>query len=305
MKKLILILVLIVLLYGCTNNNNRDTIENFRTGTGGLSVSFIPNHPPAKVYVRNGEVNEVSIGINLKNLGAADITGGALVLSGYDPGILAIPSYRVFTASDDLVGKSAFNPQGGFNSFDFNGAVNLPAMGDRYSPNILATACYDYSTFTELSVCIDPDPYLTKPRACTPSNIASSGQGAPIGVSKVNVEPTKGRTIFQIFFKNFGNGDVFSSAYGSARCLPNGGGIDERQELDIIIVRKVKLGNQDITANCKGMGWGSVRLNNGENFIYCTYDTQGTDSYQTVLSVEMGYSYRITTSRSLEIVKLP
>jgi len=305
MKKIVLVLMLCVLLAGCGPVNNSNTPENFRTGTEGLVVSFEPNHPPAKVYVRNGELNEVGIGVNLKNKGAADITGGAVVLSGYDPSILAIPSYRIFNTMDGLVGRSAFNPDGGFNTFDFNGAVNLAAMGDAYRPSLLATACYDYSTFAELSVCIDPDPYLTKPKACTPSNIASSGQGAPIGVSKVNVEPTKRKTIFQIYFKNFGKGDVFSSKYGSARCLPNGGGIDERTEMDIIIVRKIKVGSDDITADCKGMTWGSVRLNNGENFIYCTYDAQGTDSYQTVLSVEFGYSYRITASRSLEIVKLP
>jgi len=305
MKKIIMILMLCVLLAACGPVDDGKTIENFRTGTDGLVVSFEPNHPPAKVYVRAGELNEIGIGVNLKNLGAADIVGGAVVLSGYDPGILAIPSTRTFNAMDGLAGRSAFNPQGGFNTFDYNGAVNLAAMGDSYKPNILATACYDYSTFSEMSVCIDPDPYLTKPKACTPSNIASSGQGGPIGVSSVSVEPTKGRTIFQIHFKNFGKGTVFSSAYGSARCLPNGGGIDERQEMDIIIVRKVKVGSQDITASCKGMGWGSVRLNNGENFVYCTYDSQGTDSYQTVLSVEMGYSYRTTASRSLEIVKLP
>lgn len=306
MKKIIVVFVLVILLiliYGCDQQNPTSSTENFRTGTAGLTISFISNNPPAKVYIRSSEINTVKVGLDLRNQGAADIKSGNLILSGYDPTIISWPSSQGLPA---LEGRNAFNPVGGFASTEFSGVVNTAALGEAYSPTIMATACYDYSTIAEMSVCIDPDPFVTKPRACNPSNtISGSGQGGPVGISKVDVQPTQGRSIFQVFFKNFGKGDVFVSKQGTTKCLPKGGGIDERAELNLVYVRKVKVGNKDITGSCRGTQAGIVRLSDGVGFIYCTYDAAGSDAFQTVLSIEIGYSYRITATRSIQFVKLP
>ena len=84
--KIILLMVLVLFLTSCVEDNSSGTTSSWHTGTEGIVMSFLPDNPPSEVLSR-GKVNIV---LKYSNKGAFE-TQPLFFLTGYDPNILAFP----------------------------------------------------------------------------------------------------------------------------------------------------------------------------------------------------------------------
>lgn len=295
-KKIILILTMIslVVLYGCTGSGNETPDEvNFRSGSQGLEMKFLENSPPDKIF----DKEELNIMIEMLNKGATDIVGGRLYTSGYDPKFIQItPKDTNF----NIVGKSIFNPDGRLSEFQtfVDNRVDVPKSADSLEQNIKITACYNYETKASASVCIDQNPRSTTTKVCTPETIRlSGGQGGPIAVTEIEQESSPDQITFKISFSNVGEGVVFDSSQGLNNCHT----ALEYKDLDVVDV-KVKLGERSL--NCQPNDGRNIRLINKDAFVFCYYKGKlGDDAFTSQLSVAIDYAYRNSISKSVEIIK--
>jgi len=111
---LISILVLTIVISGCSTINANSGTKKYRTGYNSLDMTFASGSPPDSFnYDSNCQnygdcQNEIPIVVQIKNTGASDAYG-MLYISGYDPNIISI------------AGDGAYMPRGNaFTNFYFN-----------------------------------------------------------------------------------------------------------------------------------------------------------------------------------------
>jgi hypothetical protein len=108
-KKISLIIFVVLsfaFISACFPSGNLNLDTQFRKGSEGLQMSFLDNLPPQEILAGD----RFSIGINLENRGAYDITEGRITLSGYQPNQYAFVGGSSQTFQ--LEGKSQFVSQG-------------------------------------------------------------------------------------------------------------------------------------------------------------------------------------------------
>jgi hypothetical protein len=196
MKKVILLLILVFFIQGCTEK------APIYAGTQGLEIKFLNNAPPSVVR----ENDPLMLMVEIWNRGAYDVNGSgenfAVIGLRYDPIYFTdITSDVGRTLSDDvavsfrmpggLAGKSEIWPQGQRIMVPLKEISVNPVLGAREAPltRIETIICYPYKTFLTQMVCIDTDIYgVEDAPLCTNRGAYSfSGQGAPISVNKVEV----------------------------------------------------------------------------------------------------------------------
>src|SRR3989338_3751406 len=312
---------------GCDKAVKKDKdVKEFKKGPDGLVMSFVPNYPPDKFIVANTD-EPISILVEVRNKGTYPPQGnnqedsdartnfgtGAIHLSGFDTSIIQIDPLSQSISGIDLPSASSVNP-GGIDTAEFDGnIVANNILIDNYNPTILVTACYPYQTKATSSICIDPKPFDTREKkVCTIGSQNVPNQGAPIAVTRIDQEVAGGKIQFKISVKNVGKGDVIWSRDASVltRCDPNQGRL-ERRDFDRVQLEKFSIGNVDLFAEgkCAPFADGTddvVKLFNGEGFVICTYDIPSgiQSAYTTVIDVELGYAYRSTISKPIQIRKI-
>jgi len=304
MKKSVSAVFLLLVLMACakTSTTQPQPID-FRTGTQGLRMTFIPNLPPPKLFDRE----PFNVMIQIENLGTSTLQSpDAIYLSGFDPTIITgISTYgKPMPALD---GRGPFMPQGGIDTVSFTATIaSLSGRRiDKYAPTILATACYHYETVASAQVCIDPNPYAptSVQRVCTPSAVSLGSQGAPIAITNVEVQPSPGKTRFKINIQNTGGGDVFKAGpQYLQKCNPYNPGLSFN-EIDFVQLLDASVSGQSITTSCKPLdNDGHIRLTNGQASLFCeTSDLLGNAPYITPLNIVLGYGYRQSISTNIEI----
>jgi hypothetical protein len=308
MKKLIIFFTfLILILSGCSFGSNRnESNEHYRTGTQGLTFNFLPNMPPTKLY----DDEPFAAIIEVNNRGATDIISGGnsrLYISGYDPNIL-IGITNAGVDLEDIDGKSMYDTQGGYNTYDFEGTfIDLSTRKiDEYDFNLLATLCYDYQTISETTVCLDPDPNsrATINKACNGHQNPSTGsQGAPVQVTSIEVEPLKGRTKFKIHVANVGGGTVFLDGFANLdRCSPYDSTGITYDIVDYVTVTEVRVANVDILDTCKPIKENELKLINGQSYFVCEMKSLTGPAYTTTMSIVIDYGYRQTMSQNIKVI---
>ncbi|MCK5107358.1 MAG: hypothetical protein KAQ83_01405 [Nanoarchaeota archaeon] len=290
MKKLIIILLLasILIVSGCSSGSNTQ-VSNFRTGTEGLSLSFLPYSPPPTVY--SGD--NVDVVIQLENKGAYDIRGGKLHLTGFDKNILGI--YENYYVFDEILGKSEYSLEGEKKIIDkyTNVGVNLPDTVNSHTTPIEAIACYEYQTIASFPVCIDPNPRVNKHDGCSATDFSGNSQGGPIAVKNVQVESGLGRMRFIIDIENVGNGDLIDY-----NACPFG-----YKYNDINNINSYQVEIPGLNLNCEPDSR-SLKINEaGQGRIYCQVENlnQEQSAYQSVMSITLDYDYKDSTSTSIQI----
>src|SRR3989344_3471620 len=287
---------------------------NYRTGTQGLQVQFLPNLPPARLY----DDQEFDITVRVANVGATDVgfANDRIYLSGFDHRLLpGIP----FTGQPipPTEGKNAFNLQGTFDYATFQATV-LP-LKDRDLPSyrftLMGTACYGYETIGSGEACIDTDPFSTtvKQKVCPVGSITFVGsQGAPVAISSVQVEPSPKKTRFTITIANVGGGEVFrEGATYLNKCSPYDPQGLRFDEIDYVALEEVRISDLiEITQTCKPRDQDGrhIKLINGQATIHCEVDhaalgLQG--SFVTPLVVRLRYGYRNVMQTPVEILSSP
>ena len=304
MKRISLFLVLVLALAGCTQvekqvDRRSSSGEDFRKGTEGLVLSYLPDAPPQKIF---GE-GEVRLAVQLKNKGASQIDLGNVWISGYDSSI--ITGMQRADGISKLAGKGLYDPEGEFEVKEFQGNINLGQGINTYKPTFIATACYDYETIASPLVCIDSDPFSLKAKAktCKPGAVKiSGGQGAPIAITGVDVSATSRKTSFAIHIQNLGKGMLY--AKGSQNCDPYSGGLSQ-SELDWVTIDEVTVAGENIKASCSPAA-DKVKLIGGKRTIFCEKNTEpNTPPFQSPLTIRLSYGYSSSISKPVEIVRAP
>lgn len=322
----IFILILLLSISGCSGKKDvKKSIEELRTGTQGIALSFLPNNPPATVHADQQKFDVV---VEINNRGAypqpdepIPVTSlGKAYLSGYDPNILKFDKDFFDLKPIELQGKSLINLNGGSDLaiFKVNSIENLDV--EKYEVTLQATACYLYETIASPSVCIDPNPYSTiqEKKVCEVQDLTLSSQGAPIAIANINEEAFALKTQFKIAIKNVGSGDVLKKE-SLEKCNPHGSQKIERQDIDKVKLEFARVSNvplkcwpfaPDATNEPVEGTSGLIRLVNGEGTIICElrkehyeqYD-KSNSAFTTPLLIRLSYGYRNTAERMLEIKK--
>lgn len=319
-----LLLFLLILIYGCNRQKTpAKSLEEIRTGTEGIVISFLPNAPSLIIHAEQSSDNSFDVVLEVRNKGAYPqpddgLTApfGDIYLSGYDRSILDFTP-QAFNLNDRaLEGKSNINLNGGLDLATFKGTVKIENLNvEKYEPTLLATACYTYTTIAGPQVCIDPNPYSTskEKKVCQVADITLSNQGAPVAVVKIEEEALSTKMQFKITIKNVGNGEVIKPD-SLSKCSPYSSDRLLREEIDRVQLEEVRVSN--INLNCRpfvdsgadaiaqGVS-GFIRLINGEGFIICELPKseygQANTAYTTPLRIKLNYVYRNSVERKLQI----
>ena len=289
-----------LLLISCGQIGSRQQTgvqQEFRTGTQGLLLQFLPGTPPPRTY----EGDPLIATVEVTNKGAFDLSDGRLYLSGYDPTFLHFNT-NAHTLSE-LEGKSLFNPDGLFSqSFDFEDqAVSMPDNSNKFSQTLKVTACYPYRTQATASICVDSDPYAARltQKVCTIHPVAmGGGQGAPVAVTRVEQEATRDRMQFKIYVQNAGGGDVISPDAGFLNCHE---GLD-RRDIDKVQVTSVEFSGNEIRHTCEP---NPIRLVNGQGYTFCRFDGRISDeAFATALNIALDYAYRQSITTNIDVYEI-
>jgi len=302
-KSVFAVVALCLLLVACQGfggSKTTQTPQDFRFGTEGLSMSFMPNLPPPRVF----ENQPLTIMLRVENRGTFSLRQGdaQIYLSGFDTRIITgIPGTG--KSVPPLEGRSQYVPQGGFDVVTFDSTIaSLTGLrADKFDAPLVAKACYKYETQAGGQVCIDPVPFTASrtQKVCTPGVVSLGSQGAPIAVSAIGVEANPGRTRFAITVQNVGGGDVFLQK-DMAKCSPSSGGFSYT-DIDAVELVDVSVAGTSVKQSCRPVNNNIVRLVNGQATIYCELPTQGQQAYVSSMNVYLRYGYSQSVSTRVEI----
>jgi len=300
----LIMLSILVLAMSCSAGGGTSSYSPYR-GTKGLVFEFMDNAPPKFAY----EGTDMPIALRIENQGATEISDGVIIISSEkDRFIIDDPEIEV-----ELTGKTLYNREGQKDvKTIFAEARGLDPQQETHTSTISATACYPYETVFTGEVCVDTDykNLAGSNKACTVRDLSSSGQGAPVVISRVEVEmlpsPDERSVIprFTVHVTNSGQGRILDKSIVEDFCTAD---IDERDEpFDVIHIKQAKLSNMyPLRCDSARDQPGTVSLaRQGDTFFRCTYE-QGIPldegAFTTPLIITLEYGYTETISTEIEI----
>ena len=317
-KKILTFIIIICLLtLGCrrigpgASPEEGGVIEEIYRGNEGLRMDFMQDAPPREIY-DEGTLNMI---VELENRGTYDLSGSncMLHLSGYDNTIIRTLDPDQF-CGDYFEGKSTFNPEGGYSTVEFTSDyIKLPQGTDVYEPNFLVSACYRYKTIANPEVCIDPSLYSLSAiqKACLVRDVSvGGGQGAPVAVTRVDVDMLKDKVQFTIYVSNVGGsggrGRVLRPGVSitgqSAHSCPYNLDYDDINIVDYSVDFR---GGSLLRCSPTVHGLSQARLINDQAKIVCLFTTSGEEAYVTPLQIELDYTYLDSIEEEVRIIKTP
>ena len=271
MRKFIIALLLLIFLIGCQSQTRDERANvNWRTGSMGLNMRFLPDLPPPRVY----DDSELTVVLEVNNAGA-----------------------------------TLYNSLGSIQFVTFQATpTKLSARSIPFIPvTLLATACYNYQTIATENVCVDLDPFSpnVRDKVCQSTAVSSGTQGAPIAVTSVQIDPSPGRTKFTIMISNVGNGNPFPPGpVNMQKCSPYDPQRIPLNDIDMIRVNDVQISGRSILPECNGLTQGNlIRLINGQGKIFCDFrDARTTPAYVSPLIISLEYGYKTSILTSLQLI---
>lgn len=196
-------------------------------------------------------------------------------------------------------------PGGGQDFLDYHVFMkSWPPGLDELNTEILMTNCYGYATYASPLVCIDSSPNTEHEKVCKPGTISLSNQGAPVAVTKIEQETTRKKSIFTIYVKNIGTGDIIDFGY-LERCSPYYPGALLSKHKNVLQAFNVRIEDRLLECNPED---GRVRLDqDGTGTIVCTYNHEFVNvqsAYETPLIIEFWYGYQKTDRENIIFKKV-
>ena len=265
-------LAIIILLVGCSQSTANDPINvNYKSGTQGLDIQLVPNHPPSRLF----ESSTFTIAAQINNNGAYD-TAGEIALIGLDQKYT--PLRQQLFEIPPLQGRSESNSLGDFYIQEFPGdQLSIPAGAKEYRAKYLLVATYEYLTILNANVCVNPAllDIERQQSSCTMQpKQGFSGQGAPVAFTSVEevVTPMGDgiRIEFTLTIENRGNGEVYSS----------------------ILIDDVRLGTKPLTCNRRELSLDDLKQR--RNTVVCSRTEPREAAYTSTLSATAQYTYKTT-----------
>ena len=312
--KFFFVLVFLFILPACIKNANvSGSLGSAVTGSQGLVVGFYGN-------TRTITSDKFELKLLVQNAGsypsisdAKPAPEGTIRIVGHDTSIIKFDNMEGAQQIDTLplMGKTQ-NSNGGQTIIPFPGTItysNIP-KGQIYSPTLQAIACYKYQTSLQAQVCIDPNPDAEGAKACSPSEKKfSTGQGAPVSITSITMEPSKQRTRFGITLQKTGSANdvVIRSAddSGFEECK-NGDEISSKNKdtvsLQAVLINKQQLDCKPLLGtNPKGKS-GEISLIGAKGYIECEFPINGQKTaYSTPIQIIINYGYKTTAKTTIYI----
>jgi len=303
-KKYVLAIMLmsfVIFLSGCAGKQtDQEIVEDVYTGTQGLKISFIDTGIPSKLYVTPDTTLPVALKIENKGATTLSYSDIAIFYEGFDHNYITGIPYVDTIEELELEGKSSFNREGGstIRSFE-SGPIILPSNSDGYDPNFAVSWLYNYQTVASTDICIDPNPYqlsgVQKP--CKAQDVSlGGGQGAPVGVTKIEVKPGSSATRFIIHIRNLGTGSIVNN--------------DVFSPIDISLTNINKIEDYEVIVGSDYVYCQPSKLQffdqSSEAVLQCTYEhPYGIENaYETVIQVRLSYRYYDSISKQLDLIKV-
>ena len=333
-KFIIVTVFLVILIASCTStttNKTSKTAENVRIGFKGLTLEFLKNIPPPKVF----EEETFPVILKIRNIGAFDIIDPdkAILSLGvendYTKSVNLLEGGNVNTldrissvASFSLDGRSEINLLGEEELISYNiVAGKIDPQREFHKSTVIATLCYPYETVSSSSVCVDTDVNNLRPikKACNNQDIIfSNGQGAPVSVTKIETQmlPTqvtgenkvsdKIKPQFLIFVENKGAGIVIKQESVTDFCTKS----DTSHENFNIVYVDVSLSGKPLKCQLdveRGSNeLGHIKLKDKKDIIRCILEEgidRNQDPYFSPLEVKLNYGYTQSISANYLIQK--
>ncbi|MBI2652173.1 hypothetical protein HYX00_01800 [Candidatus Woesearchaeota archaeon] len=331
-KKLkLIIFILILFIIGCSAQSGSKKTQDIdvRVGFNGLTLEFLKNSPPQRIF----EGDNFPVVIKVKNIGAYDVDKDKAFLSlgienDYNKQLKLLTTGKVNlykesndknienTATFGLEGRSKINSKGGEEIVNYNiVAGKVDPQSEFHSSTVIATLCYPYQTILDATFCMDTDPSNLRPgkKVCNLQDLSfSNGQGAPVTISKIEVQmlPSQesqqnpqgyGKIVpqFLIYIENRGSGIVIKNdAFKDFCTQPK----INHDKLNTIYVKAYLPGEKEPEElDCEPKEkkenkekQGYVKLKDKKDLIRCTLKggiNGGQDSYLSPLKIEMSYGY--------------
>ncbi len=287
-KNILLTLAIIaVILAGCEQGGQGtegDTSTGVYIGTQSIEIQYREGLPYSPVTIDD----KVDIGVEVKNYGAEDLTGGKIMVEGITSTNVAVQSLTV--EGKDTSGRSYGGPE--YITFE-----NIPIEGDQ---SIIVTACYPYKTKLVKNFCYDPTiGTQTREEVCSfqTQNAIKDGQGAPIAVTNVQIDRRErgDKAKLIITLENKGTGNIRTPSKPTIDC---DGQVPTQNDINRIRIDKATFSGK--TGNCNPTVGGLVVMENGKAVVSCEYAGMGTTTSQRQLDLELSYGY-VSQSKIKEI----
>lgn len=325
-------LLILLVIMGCNTKKNSKPVtrEEIFTGTDALVFNFLKNAPPPEVYASTEtEKSQFSVVVELKNKGAYYIKEDegylTLILEedymslgrwGYGEEIRQSDNNQTIFS---LEGKSLSNPLGGraVTAIRVNARKLPEKLSETHKSSILLTACYKYQTEVYENVCIDTDVYGLRgmDKSCKVEDLSLKSQGAPIAITKVEVEmlphenQTKIKPLFTIHVENKGNGEVIKANQDVIRsaCSSESLKIKEKDlnvayinDLNVVYI-KAYLSGEEYELDCAPE---FIKLRQKQGFVRCRLK-EGKEkkygTYESPLIIKLDYGYMQTIAKEVTI----
>lgn len=333
-KPIIITLILSILLVSsCSTETKKKSDEvELRKGFTGLTIEFLKNTPPERVFVSDS----FPVFVRIKNIGAfsikdnkkaiislgveKDYTENINLLQGRANSVDNLPNVAEFT----LEGKSLVNLEGDEEVVSYVlKAGRIDPQSEAHPSSVIATVCYPYETVLDTTVCIDTDVSNLRPgkKVCHAQDLVfSNGQGAPIAVTKVeaSMNPAESsdqkslsdkiKPQFLIYIENKGAGTAIKEESVKDFCIKSD---TSHENLNIIYIDVFLSGKQLICQLEKKRGsddLGHIKLKDKKDIIRCSVNDEqlvdrNQNPYLSPLKIVLNYGYSQSVSANYFIMK--
>ena len=282
--KILIIVLLAVFLVGCGSSGQGYAKTNFKTGSGGLRISFFNNAPPDKIYPDS----DFRIILQLENDAAYDLTSGEISIVGLDEKYFEVgPVKQMFPI---LEGRSLLNPSGGKMFMEFEGkAGKLFQNAQSYRGNYFLKTKFNSAVEFSDTICLSPRLYEIYDSGCNPQEKKGySGQGAPLAITDIELVAypagVGAKIEFRIRLRNLGNGMISHINLKSALL---GGAEFQSCEFQGPVVNSHEA---------------LLSANKQEVMLLCETTLASSSSYETTLAFDFDYDYESKEQRQLNLV---
>lgn len=274
---------LMLALSGCSGGGSSSAVENYKQGTGGVTVSFIENAPPERIF----ESSSFKIVGKLENKAGYDVEGLRVRIVGLNEKYFEVEPREIEIGY--MEGKSITNPVGGFDFIEFDGRSHILFLNavERVEP-LLIKGEFDSKLDFSDTICLNPNFYDIYDGGCQVQDSKSySGQGAPMAITQMEQIMHTGdnpAVEFRFVVSNRGEGRI--------------------EEVELV---GAQLGVEPIVCHFKEADINSiVRVEMGakrqEAHFICREELDSTNSFESLVSAQLRYSYSFTEQSKLVLV---
>ncbi|MFW6226084.1 MAG: hypothetical protein ACOC3V_03925 [bacterium] len=318
MKKILLILVIgvMILLSGCTDNSGKEnaySLSSFKGGNDAVTIEFAEQSPPDKI--RDQSLQPFSVRLLVENNGEYHIPENStyVTLTGFNPDDLNLTdTSRTLNALRGYKKQGSNLIPGGKQQvvFDQLKYVNSVVSGS-YPFKFYANICYPYETKAFAILCINGD---TVPAINQNTQICDlegekqyANSAAPVQIENVQQYPYGKNSIqiqFDIVHKPMGSeSDVYQKETIDSDCRINGVSPSssdasfKKDRVEYIVESSIPGLNCESTDTNTNI----VTLTDDKYTVTCIQDTTGQSEHEKPFTIYLKYDYLDRISKTIMV----